>query len=175
MAVVTSGDEVMMEAVEGTEANIEFTVENQSEIAWPFKPYLQNEKDRLQRQCVDKILQPGESTVVSYTFTVPKGQKEKFYIIRLQFVDPYKYEKFDEQTLIGFCQIKPPVVPSFNAEDMQQIHKNARPFRNTFQVSELSDQERFSQESYPVSVKEEETDLFQFDPRARADMIDRAL
>ena len=91
MAVVTSGDEVMMEAVEGTEAKIEFTVENQSEIAWPFKPYLQNEKDRLQRQLVDKILQPGESTVVSYTFTVPKGQKEKFYIIRLQFVDPYKY------------------------------------------------------------------------------------
>lgn len=40
MAVVTSGDEVMMEAVEGTEAKVEFTVENQSEIAWPFKPYL---------------------------------------------------------------------------------------------------------------------------------------
>ena len=42
------------------------------------------------------------------------------------------------------------------------------------QISELSDQERFSQDSYPVTV-EEGDNLFEFDPKARADMIDRAL
>ena len=57
---------------------------------------------------------------------------------------------------------------------MQQIQKSARPFRNTMQISELSDQERFSQDSYPVTV-EEGDNLFEFDPKARADMIDRAL
>jgi len=56
---------------------------------------------------------------------------------------------------------------------MQQIQQKARPFRNTFQVSELSDTERFSQNSYPISV--EEDDKMLFDPAARADMIDKAL
>lgn len=45
MAVVTSDDEVMLEVFEGQEATVEFTVENQSDIVWPFKPFLQNEKD----------------------------------------------------------------------------------------------------------------------------------
>lgn len=45
MAVVTSDEEVVLEVFEGQEATIEFTVENQSGITWPFKPLLQNEKD----------------------------------------------------------------------------------------------------------------------------------
>ena len=40
MAIVTSSDEVYLEVVEGQEAKLEFTVENQSDIAWPFKPFL---------------------------------------------------------------------------------------------------------------------------------------
>ena len=42
-------------------------------------------------------------------------------------------------------------------------------------MSELSDTERFSQNSYPISVDVEEDDKMLFDPAARADMIDRAL
>ena len=49
MAVVTSGDEVVLEVIEGQDATLEFTVENQSQIEWPFKPFLQNEKDHSQR------------------------------------------------------------------------------------------------------------------------------
>lgn len=64
MAIVTSSDSVVLEGFEGQEATLEFTVENQSDIVWPFKPYLQNEKDRNQRQLVDKILQPGQQTQI---------------------------------------------------------------------------------------------------------------
>lgn len=96
MAVVISGDEVVLEVIEGQEATLEFTVENQSQIEWPFKPYLQNEKDHSQRQLVDEILSPGMKSTIRFNFTVPKGQNQKFYTIRLQLVDPYKYEKIDD-------------------------------------------------------------------------------
>ena len=46
-------------------------------------------------------------TTVRFHFNVPTGTNQKFYTIRLQLVDPYKFEKIDDQTLIGFCQIKP--------------------------------------------------------------------
>lgn len=107
MAVVTSGDEVVLEVFEGQDATLEFSVENQSQIEWPFKPFLQNEKDHSQRQIVNEILSPGMKTTVRFHFNVPTGTNQKFYTIRLQLVDPYKFEKIDDQTLIGFCQIKP--------------------------------------------------------------------
>jgi len=103
MAVVTSGDEVVLEVFEGQDATLEFTVENQSQIEWPFSPFLQNEKDHSQRQIVNEILSPGMKTTIRFHFIVPTGMNQKFYTIRLQLVDPYKFEKIDEQTLIGFC------------------------------------------------------------------------
>ena len=40
MAVVTSGDDTSKQFTEGEITKFEFTVQNQSEIAWPFKPFL---------------------------------------------------------------------------------------------------------------------------------------
>ena len=73
IAVVTSGDDTSKQCTEGEITKFEFTVQNQSEITWPFKPFLQNEADTNQRQLVDKILQPGESATISFPVTVPKG------------------------------------------------------------------------------------------------------
>ena len=60
-------------------------------------------------------------TQIKFNFIVPVGLKQKFYTIRLHFVDPYKFEKFDNQILIGFCQIKPGQVsqiPNFEEDKL---------------------------------------------------------
>ena len=46
--------------MEGREVPLEFTVENRSEMKWPFKPFVQNERDKSIKQLVDARLQPGE-------------------------------------------------------------------------------------------------------------------
>ena len=46
MAVLVSSDMMSVNVVEGRETALEFTVENKSNMAWPFKPFVQNEKDK---------------------------------------------------------------------------------------------------------------------------------
>lgn len=46
MAVLVSSDFMNVDAIEGRETVLEFTVENKSEMVWPFKPFVQNEKDK---------------------------------------------------------------------------------------------------------------------------------
>lgn len=46
MAVLISSDDMSVDVVEGKDVSLEFTVENQSSMAWPFKPFVQNEKDK---------------------------------------------------------------------------------------------------------------------------------
>jgi len=46
MAVLVSSDDMSVDVVEGKDVSLEFTVENQSSMAWPFKPFVQNEKDK---------------------------------------------------------------------------------------------------------------------------------
>ena len=46
MAVLKSESTIQVECIEGREIALEFTVENQSTMAWPFRPFIQNEKDK---------------------------------------------------------------------------------------------------------------------------------
>ena len=46
MAVLMSDDYMDLNADEGQKISLEFTVENQSEMAWPFKPLVQNEREK---------------------------------------------------------------------------------------------------------------------------------
>jgi len=46
MAVLVSSDFMSIDVIEGREATIEFTVENKSDLAWPFKPLVLNEKEK---------------------------------------------------------------------------------------------------------------------------------
>ena len=46
MAVLVSDDFMNVEVIEGREIALEFTVQNQSSMAWPFKPLVMNEKDK---------------------------------------------------------------------------------------------------------------------------------
>lgn len=71
MAVLVSNDFMNVEVIEGREVSLEFTVENKSNMAWPFRPFVQNEKDKSIKQHVDAQLQPGEQTVVRYNFRAP--------------------------------------------------------------------------------------------------------
>ena len=50
MAVLVSDDYMDLNADEGQKISLEFTVENQSEMAWPFKPLVQNEREKECRQ-----------------------------------------------------------------------------------------------------------------------------
>ena len=56
MAKRVSADFINIDAIEGREVAIEFEVENQSTMAWPFKPFIQNEKDKTVKQVVDAML-----------------------------------------------------------------------------------------------------------------------
>ena len=56
MAVLVSDDFMNVEVIEGREIALEFTVQNQSSMAWPFKPFVQNEKDKSIKQHVDAQL-----------------------------------------------------------------------------------------------------------------------
>jgi hypothetical protein len=46
MACLVSADFLNVDAIEGREIALEFNVENKSTMAWPFKPFIQNEKDK---------------------------------------------------------------------------------------------------------------------------------
>ena len=56
MAVLVSSDFMTVDVIEGREVALEFTVENQSNMAWPFRPFVQNEKDKSIKQHVDAQL-----------------------------------------------------------------------------------------------------------------------
>lgn len=74
MAILVSSDFMNLDVYEGQEVFIEFTVENKSDAPWPFKPFVQNEKDKSMKQHVDSILQPGEQSVIRYIFRAPLQQ-----------------------------------------------------------------------------------------------------
>jgi len=106
MAVLTSPDFLTIDAIEGKKVVIEFTVENRSTQAWPFKPFVQNEKDKSIKQMVDVQLAPGQSTTVKYTFQAPLREEHKTVPLLLTLVDPKKYEKFCSETIFVTCNIK---------------------------------------------------------------------
>ena len=56
MAVLISSEFMDVEVIEGREILLEFTVQNNSEMAWPFKPFVQNERDKAVKQLVDAQL-----------------------------------------------------------------------------------------------------------------------
>lgn len=59
IAVLISDDFIEISADEGQTITLEFTVENQSEMAWPFKPLVLNEREPLIRQQVNAMIKPG--------------------------------------------------------------------------------------------------------------------
>ena len=77
MATLISDDTVHVEVMEGCKIALEFTVQNQSTLAWPFKPCVLNEKDKSVKQMVDEQLAPGEQTTVKYMFTAPLFRESK--------------------------------------------------------------------------------------------------
>ena len=83
MAKRVSADFMNIDAIEGREVTIEFEVENQSAMAWPFKPFIQNEKDLAIKQVVDALLQPGERTTCRYVFRAPLKQDQSSVTILL--------------------------------------------------------------------------------------------
>lgn len=60
-----------MTVEEGSQIIMEFTVENQSEMTWPFKPLVQNEREPEIKQQVNAKLEPGQKTVVKYVMRAP--------------------------------------------------------------------------------------------------------
>ena len=56
MAKLVSADFMNIDAIEGREVAIEFEIENKSTMAWPFKPFIQNEKDKAIKQVVEAML-----------------------------------------------------------------------------------------------------------------------
>ena len=91
MAVLTSEDFLNLEVNEGCVVPLEFTVENQSGMTWPFKPFVQNEKDKSVKQLVDVQLKPGEKTTVRYQFRAPLKSETAKVNILLQLVEPREY------------------------------------------------------------------------------------
>ena len=107
MAVLVSNDFMSVDVVEGKEIPLEFTVENQSSMAWPFKPFVQNEKEKQVKQHVDTILQPGEKTVIRYMFRAPLYTDQKSVHMLLQLVEPRAYDKFCDATVVVVCNVQP--------------------------------------------------------------------
>ena len=107
MAVLKSSDFVNLEVVEGKDVPIEFTVKNENDIAWPFKPLVQNEKDTAVRQHVPIQLQPGQETQIKFVFRAPLSHQDPTINLLLQLVDPLNYEKFCEKTVVVICQVLP--------------------------------------------------------------------
>ena len=105
MAILVSSDFMNVEVMEGREIALEFTVENKSAMAWPFRPFVQNEKDKSIKQHVDALLKPGEQTVVRYNFRAPLQQDQAKVNILLQLVEPKDYTKFCMDTVIVQCNI----------------------------------------------------------------------
>ena len=56
MAVLVTTDFMNIDVTEGKEVSLEFTVENKSNAPWPFKPFVQNEKEKSVKQHVNTIL-----------------------------------------------------------------------------------------------------------------------
>lgn len=53
MATLVSAKFINIDVMEGREVSLEFTIENKSHMAWPFKPFVQNEQDKTVKQVVD--------------------------------------------------------------------------------------------------------------------------
>lgn len=132
MAVLTSSDFMNIDVIEGRDATIEFTVQNKSSLAWPFKPFVQNEKDKSVKQHVDAILQPGQQTTVRYVFRAPLKKDQANVHMLLQLVEPKDYQKFCESTIVVICNVQ-----SSQAEESIELgfskvlHEDARPARNS--------------------------------------------
>ena len=77
MAKLVSDDFINVTVLEGKEVSLEFTVENKSTMTWPFKPFIQNEKDKSVKQIVDALLKPGDKTTCYYRFRAPLHQDQK--------------------------------------------------------------------------------------------------
>mgnify|MGYP006975647373 CR=1 FL=1 len=56
MAILLSSEFMDVKVTEGCEILLEFAVQNNSEMAWPFKPFVQNERDKAIKQLVDAQL-----------------------------------------------------------------------------------------------------------------------
>ena len=106
MAKLVSQDFIQVDVIEGREVPLEFTVENRSEIRWPFKPFVQNERDKSIKQLVDAQLSPGEQTVIRYNFRAPLHQDQQTVQILLQLVEPQQYEKFCSDTIVVICNVQ---------------------------------------------------------------------
>lgn len=100
MATLVSADFMNVDAIEGRDTVLEFTVENKSAMAWPFKPFVQNEKDKTVKQIVEAELAPGERTVIRYVFRAPLRADQKSVHMLLQLVEPKKYTKFCDDTVV---------------------------------------------------------------------------
>jgi len=105
MAVLVSSDFMNIDVVEGKEVVIEFTVENRSNAPWPFKPFVQNEKEKAVKQHVETILQPGKQAVIRYVFRAPLKEDQHKVHMLLQLVEPVNYEKFCTETIVVVCNV----------------------------------------------------------------------
>lgn len=99
MAVLISDDFCDMSVEEGSQVIMEFTVKNESELAWPFKPLVMNEREPEIKQQVNARLKPGETTVVKYVMRAPLYSQSKKLSVLLQLVNPNDYEKFCDATV----------------------------------------------------------------------------
>lgn len=106
MAVLVSPDFLNIDVQEGRDATIEFTVENKSSAPWPFKPFVQNEKEKSVKQHVDTILKPGEQAVIRYVFRAPLQQDQAKVHLLLQLVEPMAYERFCSETVVVICNVR---------------------------------------------------------------------
>ena len=106
MAVLVSSDFMNIDVVEGKEVVLEFTVENRSNAPWPFKPFVQNEKEKAVKQHVETILQPGKQAVIRYVFRAPLKEDQHKVHMLLQLVEPVNYEKFCTETIVVVCNVQ---------------------------------------------------------------------
>lgn len=75
-------------------------------MAWPFKPFVQNEKDQSIKQLCNAQLQPGEKTDVRFILRAPLQQDQSTVHMLLQLVEPREYEKFCNTTIVVICNVK---------------------------------------------------------------------
>ena len=75
-------------------------------MAWPFKPFIQNEKDKAVKQVVDVQLQPGEKTTCRYMFRAPLQKDQKQVHMLLQLVEPKDYDKFCNDTIVVVVNVQ---------------------------------------------------------------------
>ena len=110
MAELISDDFLEVKVDEGQSVDLEFTVKNNSQIAWPFKPLVQDERNPEIKQQVKTLLNPGEQTVCKYVYRAPLYQdvRGKKISMLLQLVDPYRYERICESTVAVRISVNEP-------------------------------------------------------------------